>query len=92
MLASLTLLSLTLWIMKGKRPKLAWVTGVPMVFMMITTLWALGLAVARFVGRVAEGRGFDPAGAVSTVLLVVAVLLIVEAVKALRRGVPQPVR
>lgn len=92
LLASLTLLSLTLWIMKGKRPKLAWVTGVPMVFMMITTLWALGLAVARFVGRVAEGRGFDPAGAVSTVLLVVAVLLIVEAVKALRRGVPQPVR
>lgn len=75
--AGLALLGITAFIMKGlKKP--AWFTGLPMVFMMVTTLAALILLVkANLIGPTL------PLGIVSIILIVLAVLLVVEAYLAL---------
>ena len=48
LLAGLSLLVLTLYLLKlGRR---AWVTAIPMVFLLIMTTWAMLLNLARFAG------------------------------------------
>ncbi|MEW9082041.1 carbon starvation CstA family protein [Caldanaerobacter subterraneus] len=75
--AGLALLGITAFIMKGlKKP--AWFTGLPMVFMIVTTLAALILLVkANLSGPTL------PLGIVSIILIVLAVWLVVEAYVAL---------
>jgi len=72
LLAGLALLVISVWLKKvGK--KTAFVV-IPMLFMVVMTVWALALLVSQF--------GFTTVGIISAALLLLAVLLIVEAVKA----------
>jgi len=84
LLAALTLMVLTLWLKRAG--KLWWPSFVPMVFMMVMTLWSLALLMKPLAARFKTGLfSFDPVSAVSAVsavLFVLAALLIVEAVKA----------
>jgi len=90
LLAALTLLGISVWLHRsGKR---SWFVVAPMVFVMAVTLWSLliqVLAVLR--GIAASGLRLDTAtlnGAVSVLLVVLALVLLSEAVKAVRA--PRP--
>jgi carbon starvation protein len=84
LLAALTLLGITIWLRKTGRARTAWLTGLPMLFMMVTTLWSLALLLRNAYGRLAAGHGYDGPSLVALVLFVLAVLLVFEAVRALR--------
>jgi len=84
LLAALTLLGLTVWLKKEKKP--GWVTAFPMVFMMTMALWSLGRTIAPWAGRLVSGSfqwEFIPI--IAIVLVVLSSLLIIESVKTLRR-------
>ncbi len=59
-------------------------TGVPMVFMMVTTLWSLVLLLEKAWTRFAGGNRIDGPSVVALVLFVLALALVVEATRALR--------
>ena len=81
LLAALTLLSATLWFVKNKKP--AWMTGVPMVFMLSVSSIALGMLCWKsFSG---EKLDFVKGGATGF-LLTLAVILVVFAVRAAAKG------
>jgi carbon starvation protein len=87
LLAALSLLGISVWLRRsGKR---AWYTWVPMAFVMTITLWALVLLVlSGFKTIAASGLHFDGASLnaiVALVLLALAAVLMIEAVRALRR-------
>jgi carbon starvation protein len=86
LLAALTLLGLTVWLSRSGHRRVAIVTALPMAFMMAMTLWSLGLMVARAWRRIAAGGGIEPPAIVGCVLIVLAVLLVVLAGRALARG------
>jgi carbon starvation protein len=91
LLASLTLLAVSVWLMRTGRN--AWFAILPMIFMMTMTLWSLVLQITPFIeavpawmdGAAPEGRVVT-GGIVGIVLLVLSLWLIVEAVRALRYG------
>jgi carbon starvation protein len=74
LLAALTLLVITLWLKKGG--KRTAIVLAPMAFMIVMTVWALALLVAR--------HGPSPIGAIAALLVVMALLLVWETVRALR--------
>jgi carbon starvation protein len=82
LLAALTLLSVTVWLHhSGKRVAF---TFVPTLFMLVITLWALGVLV---VGNIQAARGFDMAAinaVASLALLGLALYLVFEAVRGYR--------
>lgn len=88
LLAALSLLGISVWLRRMGRPTLF--TVVPMVFVMTVTLWSLVLQVRAAVGALAtSGPRFDTAtlnGAVSVMLIALAVVLIVEGVRAVQHG------
>ena len=84
LLAGLTLLGITIWLRRIGRPRAAWLTGVPMVFMMVTTLWSLVLLLEKAWMRFAGGYGVDGPAIVALVLFVLALALVAEAARALR--------
>jgi carbon starvation protein len=84
LLAGLTLLGITIWLRRTGRARAAWLTGVPMVFMMITTLWSLVLLLEKAWVRLAAGSGVDGPSIVALVLFVLALALVGEAIRALR--------
>lgn len=72
LLAGLALLVVTVWLKKiGK--KLNFV-AIPMVFMLIMTLWALFQLILQ--------SGFDVIGIIAIVLLILAIILVIEAFKS----------
>lgn len=79
LLAALTLLGITVWLKKkGKR---WWITALPMAFMLVMTLWSLVLMSIHPPGFKSEIiRG------IAVVLLGLAILLVLEAMKALRKS------
>lgn len=81
LLAGLALLVVTLYLVQ--RGRSAWYTAVPMAFMLVSTLLAMGRNLVDFWGQRGEGGG--PLFAVGSVLLILAVWLAVEALAALRR-------
>jgi carbon starvation protein len=81
LLAGLTLMGLTVWLKRTGRPW--WPTAVPMVFMLVMTLWSLVLMMRA---RLASGSFTDPIAWVALVLAVLAALLVVQA----RRPLLQP--
>jgi len=92
LLAALTLLGITVWLHRaGKR---CWYTFIPMLFVMAITLWAITLQIAvgvrdlsRGVFRTATGE-FNPIllnAAVAAALLALAIVFIVEGLRAVRR-------
>jgi len=86
LLASLTLLAISVWLVRTGRK--AWFTVVPMVFMMAMTLWSLVLQIRPLFRHLTTGEGAlktDTAisGIVGSVLLVLAIWLLVEAYRVL---------
>ncbi len=82
MLAGLCLLTVTLYL--KQRGKSTLYTGIPMVFMLVTTLTAMIDQISGFLDK-----GQHLLLAVDLVLLTLAVWLAVEAALALRRGAPE---
>ena len=81
LLAALTLLSATLWFVKNKKP--AWMTGVPMVFMLSVSSIALGMLCWKSFA----GERIDwVKGGATGFLLTLAVILVVFAVRAAAKG------
>jgi carbon starvation protein len=86
LLAALSLLGITVWLKRAGRPHAF--TMAPMAFVMAITLWSLVIQIrGAFSVFAASGLRLDAAtlnGIVSTLLFVLAVVLIVEAVRAVR--------
>jgi carbon starvation protein len=86
LLAALTLLGVTVWLWRTYKAPWVWlVTGVPTVWMYAMSTWALCLmTLPRFV---ASGGGLtapkDPVPWIGLVLIVLAVLMLVEAIRIL---------
>ena len=99
MLASLTLLVISVWLMRcGKKPIY---TLVPMAFMLVTTVSALVLQVKPFVlslGAIASGQAVKPevitSGVCGVILLILCALSLLTAAKTLltRPDSQRPVR
>lgn len=84
LLAGLALLAVTLYLrQRGRNP---WFTGIPMLFMLASTLTAMVSNLGDFLG--AWGRGGAPLFVVGLVIFVLAVWLTIEAVICLARGRP----
>lgn len=95
LLAALTLLGVTVWLWRTRRETWVWlVTGLPCLFMYVMSSWALvAMTLPKF--RTADGGFQAPAEAVpwiGLILLVLAALMLVEAVIALAgdRHPPRP--
>lgn len=81
LLAGLALLAVTLYLVqRGKSP---WFTGVPMLFMAVTTILAMFSNLRDFWAQRGEGGG--PLFAIGLILLVLAIWLMAEGVVALAR-------
>ncbi len=90
LMAALLLLGISVWLRRARRK--TWFTVLPMVFVMVVTLWSLMLQMAGAFRAFAQGGlQFGTStlnGIVSAVLLALAIVLIVEAAKAVRAPVP----
>jgi carbon starvation protein len=84
LLAALTLMGITVWLYRsGKR---YWFTLAPMIFVLVITLWALGLQIRA---GWQSGSGLNAASMnalVGALLLVLAIYLAVQSAMAARRG------
>jgi carbon starvation protein len=88
LLAALTLLGVTVWLWRTRR---AWwvlpVTGIPTVFMYTMSTWALVQIIrAKWV----DGVNADPVPWIASVLVGLAVLMLVEAIRAFLGAVAPP--
>jgi carbon starvation protein len=93
LLAALTLLGIAVWLVHCYRAKWIWfVVGVPTAFMYVMSVWALGGILQMKLARPAWWT--DPVPWVAGVLVVLAVLMLAEAVGVLvrvtRNGVRKP--
>jgi carbon starvation protein len=90
LLAALSLLGISVWLRRAGRPSLF--TLVPMAFVMVVTLWSLVLQVRTVAAAVAaSGLRLDAAllnGIVSVLLIALAIVLIVEGLRAVQRRSP----
>lgn len=78
LLAALSLLGISVWLMKEGKNYL--ITFIPMIFVMIMTIWSLIIQAGPMIKMVLEGRiGFDINGTIAIILIVLAVLLVREA-------------
>ncbi len=85
LLAALTLMMLSVWLAKSGKPWL--ISAIPMGFMMMMTLWSLGLMVQPFIVQLVHGRViFDAVSVTALLLCALALLLIQEAMIAVRGG------
>lgn len=84
LLAALTLLAISVWLHQ-RRKRLAF-TLVPMIFVLVTTLYALSrMAIGGFAAAQKTGAGVDMANSISSVVLIaLALYLVVRAVAAVR--------
>ena len=95
LLAALTLLGVTVWLWRTRRA--AWVlvvTGIPCVFMYIMSMWALMRTISPLVTAVTSGNyaalSASPVPWVASLLAVLGLLILIEAVIVLTGGMPQP--
>jgi carbon starvation protein len=83
LLAALTLMTLTVWLSRLKKPW--WVSAVPMIFVMTMTLWSLVLMMRpAFAKLFSANPALDMIGVVALLLFILAALLVGEAMKAFR--------
>ncbi len=84
LLAALTLMILSLWLAKMRKP--FWVSVVPMIFMMAMTVWSLWIMMRSSAEKFfSPSHSFDPAGLIALFLFLLAGALIYEALKIWRR-------
>ncbi|HPD16430.1 MAG TPA: carbon starvation CstA family protein [Planctomycetota bacterium] len=89
LLAALTLIGVTVWLWRTGRAR--WgclITGLPAVWMYVMSVWALVLAIAGSFG--AKGVTADPVPWVALVLIGLAGLMLVEAVRVFIRPLSRP--
>ena len=79
LLAALALLVITLWLLKTNKPIIY--TFLPMVFMMVVTLWAMMWNIVNF-----WGAGDWLLGTVASAIFILALWLVGEAYLALRKA------
>jgi len=86
LLAALTLLAITVWLHQ-RRQRIAF-TLLPMLFVLVTTLYALGrLAVANFQAAGAAGASVEMVNGIScAILIVLAIYLVIRAMAAVGMG------
>ncbi|MFN0126282.1 MAG: carbon starvation protein A [Verrucomicrobiales bacterium] len=91
LLAALTLLGVTVWLARTRRAKWVWwVTGLPTVWMYVMSMWALLVTIkSRFVDATGFHLTRDPVPWVALVLVGLAVLMLVEAIRVFF-GTPPP--
>jgi len=77
LLAGLTLLVILVWL--RKTGKMSFYVAVPMLFMNVMTVWALTQLIGQY--------GFSTVGIIAMVLFALALVLMVEAVRTLRRSI-----
>ncbi|MEX2171288.1 MAG: carbon starvation CstA family protein [Pirellulales bacterium] len=88
LLAALTLLGVTVWLWRTRRAKWVWyVTGLPTLFMFAMSNWAL-VTIIR--DAVQKGEAKSPVTIVAGLLVVLAVLMLLEAVAVLARTFGSP--
>jgi carbon starvation protein len=90
LLAALTLLGVTVWLVKKYRARWAWaITGLPTLFMCVMSVWAL-VEIAR--AKVQGPSGWaDPVPWAAVILIGLAALMVMEAARALMKTF-QPVK
>jgi carbon starvation protein len=82
LLAALTLMTLSVWLRRLGKPW--WISAVPMVFLMVMTLWSLVLLMKPAVLRLfSSSPSLDMVGVIAILLFVLALLLIFEALRAM---------
>ncbi|MDQ7014243.1 MAG: carbon starvation CstA family protein [Planctomycetota bacterium] len=85
LLAGLALLVVTVWLVRNRRP--AWVTALPMVFMLGMTGWA----IVSLVGQFAAAEGKAHLLVIGVAMLILEVWIVAEAVMlVVRRGAKSP--
>lgn len=88
LLAALTLIGVTVWLWRTRRAAWVWlVTGLPAIWMYIVSIWALALLI-----RVNFARGItaEPLPWVALLLIGLAVLVLIEALKVFFAGFRPP--
>jgi carbon starvation protein len=89
LLAALTLVTITVWLRRTKRPWL--ISAVPAAFMLTMTLWSLLLTVRPWLAGLLAGQPtLNWIALIALILLALAVLVIVEGLRAFSRPVPHP--
>ena len=85
LLAALTLLGVTVWLWRTRREAWVWlVTGLPTVFMYVMSTWALAsMTLPRFRGAGGFVLPADPVPWAGVVLLALAGVMLVEAIRVL---------
>jgi carbon starvation protein len=87
LLAALTLLTITVWLKRTKRPWL--ISALPAAFMLTMTFWSLILMVRPWLLALTAGEWtMNWIALVSLILLVLAVLVLLEGLKAFARTIP----
>jgi len=85
LLAALTLLGITVWLVHRYRARWIWfVMGVPTVFMYVVSVWALVLILRKKLALASWWS--DPVSWVAAILVVLAALMLIEAVIILTRN------
>ncbi len=85
LLAALTLVTISVWLKRTKRPWL--ISALPAAFMLIMTLWSLILMVKPWLASLLAGQpAWNGIAFVSLILLGLAVLVLTEGFKALTRS------
>jgi carbon starvation protein len=93
LLAALTLLGVTVWLWRTRRNPLVWlVTGVPTVLMYAMSSWALVLMTwPKFFNTAGQfAAPSDPVPWAGVVLIALAALMLIEAVRAIAGGQRPP--
>ena len=88
LLAALTLLGITVWLWRTRGQSWVWfVAGIPAILMYVMSSWALTTIVRN---KFSSGINGDPVAWIAVVLLVLALLMLIEGVAALRRRDASP--
>lgn len=88
LLAALTLIGITVWLWRTRRAMWVWfVTGLPAIWMYIVSIWALVLLIRTSFAR---GITIEPLPWVALLLIGLAALVLIEALKVFFAGVRPP--
>jgi carbon starvation protein len=90
LLAALTLLGVTVWLWRTRRETWVWVvTGLPTAFMYVMSTWALAsMTLPKFRGERGLVVPADPVPWVGLVLLALAAVMLVEAIRSIADASP----
>jgi carbon starvation protein len=88
LLAALTLLGVTVWLWRTRRARWVWfVTGLPTLFMFTMSNWAL-ITIIRDAYQ--KGQGKSPVTIVAGLLVLLAALMLIEAISVISRTLGTP--